>query len=290
MQDLTRVSIRSCYLLMCWFHLMGSLKEKNKQGDGVNKNFVAPSGMNTIVKHFLHSSESNIFFETHCSSINRLEKPGSDGQNIKTWQVTDLKEKNSEFDTVIVTIPTPQLLNLKGSIQDFLESERSSLESVQYSSRFALALYFDRGAKINVPWTCKYVTEIRVCGLYPWIQERDWVKIPKMLGPSVLVHTSVPFGIQHLEMDLNDVKDLIIPYVKQILPDLPVPVNSRCIRWRYSQVSRGVEGSPGCAVLCSSPMLIACGDAFTHTNFDGCINSAQSVVDAFSKMSPDSSL
>ena len=113
---------------------------------------------------------------------------------------------------------------------------------------------------------------------------------PEGIGPSLLVHTSVPFGIKHLEKDLNDVKDIIISYVKQVLPDLPVPVNSRCIRWRYSQVSRGVEGSPGCAVFCDKPLLIACGDAFTHTNFDGCIESALSVVDAFSKMAPDSSL
>ena len=62
-----------------------------------------------------------------------------------------------EFDSVIITIPVPQLLGLKGSIQDFLESERSSLENVEYSSRFAVGLYFDIGAEINVPWTCKYV-------------------------------------------------------------------------------------------------------------------------------------
>lgn len=113
---------------------------------------------------------------------------------------------------------------------------------------------------------------------------------PEDVGPSLLVHTSVPFGIQHLEMDVDDVKDIIISHVNKILPDLPVPINSRCIRWRYSQVSRGVEGSPGCIVLSNTPLLIACGDAFSHTNFDGCIESALSVVDAFSKTTFDSNL
>ena len=103
--------------------------------------------------------ESSVFYEKHCSTINRIEKPGSDSQTRNTWQVIDLKENASEFDTVIVTIPTPQILNLKGSIQDFLETKRSSLENVQYSSRYALALYFDRGVNINVPWTCKYVVD-----------------------------------------------------------------------------------------------------------------------------------
>lgn len=113
---------------------------------------------------------------------------------------------------------------------------------------------------------------------------------PQDIGPSLLVHTSVPFGIQHLEMDINDVKNIIVSHVNKILPDLPVPVNSRCIRWRYSQVSRSVEGAPGCAVLCDTPLLIACGDVFSHSNFDGCIESALSVVNVFSKTTLDSNL
>ena len=103
--------------------------------------------------------ESNVFYETHCSAINTLEKPGNNSPIAKTWQVTDLKKNSSEFDSVIVTVPTPQLLHLKGSIQDFLHSKISSLETVQYSSRYAVALYFAQGAKIDVPWTCKYVVD-----------------------------------------------------------------------------------------------------------------------------------
>ena len=72
--------------------------------------------------------------------------------------MTDLKDNTSEFDSVIVTIPTPQLLNLKGSIQDFLASQRPLLDAVQYSSRYAVAMYFEQGVKIDVPWCSKYVT------------------------------------------------------------------------------------------------------------------------------------
>ena len=55
-------------------------------------------------------------------------------------------------------------------------------------------------------------------------------------------------------------------------------------------MSRSVDGAPGCAVLCDTPLLIACGDAFSHSNFDGCIESALSVVDAFSKSTLGSNL
>lgn len=89
--------------------------------------------------------------------IDCCEKPGHDGLSRKVWQVTDLKDNTEEFESVIITIPVPQLLGLKGSIQDFIESKRLSLENVEYSSRFAVGLYFDVGSKINVPWTCKYV-------------------------------------------------------------------------------------------------------------------------------------
>lgn len=88
--------------------------------------------------------------------MNYCERLGNDGRSRKTWQVTDLKDHTAEFDSVIITIPVPQLLGLKGSIQDYLESQRSSLEKVEYSSRFAVGLYFDSGTQINVPWTCKY--------------------------------------------------------------------------------------------------------------------------------------
>ena len=107
---------------------------------------------------------------------------------------------------------------------------------------------------------------------------------PVEIGPSLLIHTSVPFGIKHLEMDMNEVSHVIMSHVKRLIPGLPEPVNSRCLRWRYSQVSCSAEDSPGCMVLCDSPLLIACGDAFVHSNFDGCVESALSVAQAFSKI------
>ena len=37
-------------------------------------------------------------------------------------------------------------------------------------------------------------------------------------------------------------------------------------------------GSPGCLVLNEEPLLVAGGDGFTHSNFDGCVTSAESIV------------
>lgn len=55
-------------------------------------------------------------------------------------------------------------------------------------------------------------------------------------GQSLVVHTSVPYGLAHLEDDLNIVKDEILGQVFGILPELPAPLSVVAHRWRYSQV------------------------------------------------------
>lgn len=56
-------------------------------------------------------------------------------------------------------------------------------------------------------------------------------------GPSLVVHTSVPFGLEHLEEDQEQVQPLILEELDQLLPGLPPPVAIKCQKWRYSQVS-----------------------------------------------------
>jgi len=65
------------------------------------------------------------------------------------------------------------------------------------------------------------------------------------IGPSVVVHTSVPFGIKHLEEDKEDVcLNLVLPQLKVLLPDLPVASEIKSHKWRYSQVE-------GCLLYCN---------------------------------------
>ena len=62
-------------------------------------------------------------------------------------------------DAVVVTIPVPQLLNLQGTIQNQMEPFRSKLEKVQYSSRYALGMYFENKDSLDVPWDCKHLAD-----------------------------------------------------------------------------------------------------------------------------------
>lgn len=46
------------------------------------------------------------------------------------------------------------------------------------------------------------------------------------------------------------------------------------------QVLTSVPDCPGHMTILDQPLLVCGGDAFTHSNFDGCVESAQSVVAA----------
>ena len=63
-----------------------------------------------------------------------------------------------------------------------------------------------------------------------------------------------------------------------MFPELPRPTSSRCIRWRYSQVYKSFPGQPGAIVVSSEPLLVLAGDGFLHSNFSGCVESANAVI------------
>ncbi|KAG9345995.1 hypothetical protein JZ751_007810, partial [Albula glossodonta] len=57
------------------------------------------------------------------------------------------------------------------------------------------------------------------------------------IGPSVVVHTSVPFGVQHLEDTKEEVEPLILEQLQKVLPGLPQPISIKFQKWRYSQMA-----------------------------------------------------
>lgn len=54
----------------------------------------------------------------------------------------------------------------------------------------------------------------------------------------------------------------------------------RCYDGRFCplQVLTSVPDCPGHMTVLDRPLLVCGGDAFSHSNFDGCVESAQSVV------------
>ncbi|XP_047616312.1 renalase isoform X1 [Phacochoerus africanus] len=240
----------------------------NKEGDC---NFVAPQGVSSIINHYLKESGADIYFRQCVTQINlRNDK----------WEVSKETGSPEQFDIVVLTMPAPQILQLRGDIENLIsECQRQQLESVSYSSRYALGLFYEAGTKIDVPWAGQYITS-NPCIRFICIDNKKRNIESSEIGPSLVIHTTVPFGVTYLEHSIEDVQELILQQLENILPGLPQPVATKCQKWRHSQVTNAAANFPGQMTLHLKPLLVCGGDAFTQSNFDGCVTSALCVLEA----------
>ncbi|XP_030807530.1 renalase isoform X2 [Camarhynchus parvulus] len=173
-----------------------------------------------------------------------------------------------------------QILQLQGDIVNIINaSQKQQLESVSYSSRYALGLFYEAGTGIAVPWAARYIADNPCVRFISIDNKKRNIESPE-IGPSVVVHTTVAFGSEHLDSDPEEVQQIILSHLQRIVPSLPKPSSIKCQRWRYSQVTRAVPNCPGQMILHTQPLLICGGDGFTRSNFDGCIESAMSLAEA----------
>ncbi|NXY83753.1 RNLS Renalase, partial [Alcedo cyanopectus] len=114
-------------------------------------NYVAPQGISSVVKYYLkQSAGADVCYEHHVTHISLR-----DGK----WEVSRKMGPPEQFDVVILTMPVPQILQLQGDIVTIInESQKQQLESVSYSSRYALGLFYEADTQIDVPWAAQYIT------------------------------------------------------------------------------------------------------------------------------------
>lgn len=236
-----------------------------------DKNFVTPDGMSSLVKHFLRQSEAEVVLERRVVGVFRRGA---------CWEVREGGGVSESFDAVVVTIPVPQLLQLDGDITSCLSTNQQQLlANVSYSSRYALALFFRPGEVLGVPWVARYVSDSDVIR-YVSVDDRRRGQEPGGRGSSLVVHTGVAFGAEHIDEEKEAVQPIIMQELYRLLPQLPQPISIKCHKWRFSQVLTSVADCPGHMTLETRPPLVVGGDAFTHSNFDGCVESALSVLGA----------
>ncbi|XP_044034905.1 renalase isoform X1 [Siniperca chuatsi] len=244
------------------------LVEGLKQRDG-SRDYMTPLGMCSVVKHFLSESGADLFFEHHVTGLYRRGA---------SWEVRRKAGGSETFDAVVLTMPVPQILQLQGDVGHMLSvQQKQQLDGVVYSSRFAVALFFPPDVVFSFPWAARYVPD-NPCIRYIAADSRKRNADAPGRGPSLVVHTSVPFGLKHLEEDKEDVQPIILQELHKLLPGLPQPISIKCQKWRYSQVLTSVPDCPGQMTVLDCPPLVCGGDAFSHSNFDGCVESALSML------------
>ena len=245
--------------------------------------YICPHGSSSLVKHFFHKASVQVKFG---NTVSKLE------HDTKQWTVFTNSGQSECFDAVILTMPVPQILELLSNSPDISSGKNnpdvgmltSRLKSVRYSSRYALGLMYaydnenellKNTVKLENGACAKYIygdSVFRYVSLDSYKRSNVLNSANGDVAPmSVVFHTSVPFGIEHLETNPDEVQLLLLNRVKELFPCWPKPTAVKCQKWRYSQVHTAYAGEPGCLELVKTPLLLAGGDAFTHSNFDGCI-------------------
>ena len=104
------------------------------------EHFVTPEGVSSLVKHYFKGAQPQ--FGKHVSSLDLREDRSA-------WTVRTQTGESEDFGAVVLTMPVPQILGLSGSISGMIRDRpeiKNALESVKYSSRYALGLFWDEPA------------------------------------------------------------------------------------------------------------------------------------------------
>lgn len=233
-------------------------------------NYVAPQGMDSIVHHFVNSSNfRNIYLSRSAQKLIVGDR---------FVEITDQQGQTENYDAVIFTLPVPIFLNLEGNLKTVISEDiYKKLQNVEYSCRDCLALFFSE--PLSASWSAKYLPRDSIFR-YVAIQENK-VGLPDVKS-SVIFHTSIQFGEKYKTADDEITKSILIEHVRRLFPEFPDPIEVRHHKWDYSQILEpydNTENNTKSLIIRNNPLIIIAGDAFATSNFDGCIASAESVAD-----------
>ena len=273
--------------------------EGGRSADGGGANFVAPHGVSSIVDHLFAESALAPCCGRTATSL-RLVAPSSDAARGR-WEVSSLDGHREYFDGVVLTSPIPDALTLldTGDGGTWLNGEgrvsRADLNAVQYSSRYALTLFFPpttaAAFAANIDWAARYVTKAEDDAIV-YISHDSAKRGDSKGAPSLVVHTSVPYGLHHIKNATPDdaVAAELRAKISSLLPWLPEPASVALKTWKVSQVRYPVALAEGSACLtlrpshrlAPAPALVLAGDAFSPlgSRFDGCVQSGDQAAAA----------
>lgn len=241
------------------------------------------------IEGLIHTTKSlKLFVAPHGTSsiINYLLEPFPKRDVEYSKKVVSIDEKNDRFllqteagdeclaDGVVLTMPVPQLLEIKGSVQELIRANKL-LPKVKYSSRFVIVWFYDKNITLpNVDWACKYMDH----EVFRFVSIDNHKRNRKDLPTAVVFHTNVKFGSEYVNKHLSEVENILSKSAKELFPDWPSPSSVKYHKWRYSQVIEPYSGG-GCITLKYMPTLVIGGDGFTESNLEGCCLAAKYITD-----------
>ncbi|CAE8696024.1 unnamed protein product [Polarella glacialis] len=278
----------------------GKFEGPDPYGGADVRHFTSPEGFEALSRHFLAAAGVQPEFGTVLDELS-LDAEGQ-------LQLRVSRDKNVAQESlagpviVVLTQPVPQILGqtsedpLRGNFLDFVDSSLlEDLRKVQYSSRFAAAVFFDAKFKWPYDFTVQYFTggDVRyVC------HDSSKRGATGESMSSIVVHSGVPLGVELLEEEepfteawARMRKDLA---TKMPEVDWASASATKVVKWRYSQIYKGIVGErpaanwvwgdeevekakPGVVTLFRKGQVLGllAGDATAPTsNFESCVYSA----------------
>jgi len=259
------------------------IKQPEEEGDPISlvmtDNYVAPLGTEEIVQDYWNHSGVELEVLRPLEKLNLVTSncPFTNGK----WLATGAG-KEEEFEAVVTTMPVPQLLATPPRPEGYIEGNflevipqdlLVKLKAVRYNSVFCLGVFFDVDVAegLGIKWKSKYFPEDPVIRYVSFDNSR---RGDSSAPTSICVQSHVSFAEKNLQKTKQEMAEPLMDALYHLLPELPPPSSLVSHKWRYSQTSVPFEGTPGAVLLHQSPTLIAAGDSFSHSNFDGCIASA----------------
>lgn len=229
------------------------------------KHFIAPNGTNSLVKYFLKNAYVDCTrFERRVCAITPKGK------------VTCICGAEELFDVVIITAPAPQILQLDCPIPQIIRNE---LQKVTYSTRFTFNMFYKKPI-LPVEWDVKFMKDDTF--RYVSIENRKRQQYDE--ADCVTFHSTKEFGTRYIEETKDSMFPILSSKVTELFPDWPLPETSNVHKWLYSQVTTSYINRPGCILLNESIPILAGGDCFTQSTFNGCIESAQKICETVEKL------
>ncbi|VVC45677.1 Amine oxidase,FAD/NAD(P)-binding domain [Cinara cedri] len=237
------------------------LSKSNNQ----NNHFIAPNGTNSLVKYFLNNANVDcIEFERRVSAITSSGK------------VISICGSEEFFDLIIITVPAPQILQMECPMSQLVRNE---LEKVTYSTRFTFNMFYEKPI-IKEEWDVKFLDDKTFRYVSIDNRKRGQYDAPD----SVIFHTTKEFGETHVTETRESAYQMLFDKVNELFPDWPSPELCNVHKWLYSQVVNSYSNSPGCVILNESIPIIAGGDCFTQSNFNGCLESAYTICETIENL------
>lgn len=273
------------------------------------EHFVAPAGASSVVRFFrARAAAAGVAVRERAQlvSLDAVRESDADGARL-LWRAEDADGGVALARTVVLSIPAPQVLALRGAgLARALAPQRASLEAVRYSARIALALHWPQSAAAVLatlaPWTARFVDPAEPGGdvvRYLSYESRKREGAAAASHPStaaLVAHSTVAYGAKHFDTPDVDsaLRDELVTATLAALTGsasaehgLPAPAEIKVHRWKYSQVTERAQWPAAAALLGGdgTPPLILCGDYAAHEgNFSGAVESAEAAGREIAKL------